>query len=51
MGEKMKLNNEELYNISGGSINWGAVFGIASGLSFIIGIMNGFLRLYRNCRG
>jgi lactobin A/cerein 7B family class IIb bacteriocin len=47
----MKLNNQELLNINGGSINWGTVFGIASGVSFIIGVLNGFLRLHRTCRG
>lgn len=37
-------NKEELLQIKGGAINWTIVTAISSGIVFIIGIIDGYLR-------
>ena len=39
-----ELTNQELQNVSGGAIKWAVVAGIAAGVAFISGIIDGFLR-------
>lgn len=43
------LNAHELMNIKGGAVSAGVWFGIVSGVSFIIGFIDGLLRPLR-CR-
>lgn len=40
----MKMNKEELLSITGGGISVGAVAGIGALITFIIGIVDGYLR-------
>ena len=40
----MKLGNEELLNVSGGGISIGALAGIGALITFIIGIVDGYIR-------
>lgn len=40
----IKLTNEELKNINGGGINIGLIAGIAAGITFIVGIIDGIIR-------
>jgi len=40
----MKMSNEELLNVIGGGINIGVVAGIGALITFIIGIVDGYLR-------
>lgn len=42
-----KLNSEELLNVNGGAIRWGVIAGIAAAVTFIIGIIDGFVRPLR----
>ena len=39
-----ELNNKELKNIDGGGINIGAIVGIAAGITFLIGVIDGIVR-------
>ncbi len=36
--------NSELKKISGGGISFGAIFGISAGLTFLIGLLDGYVR-------
>lgn len=45
----MKLNNYELKNIKAGAISGWLIAGIISGLTFIIGVIDGYVRPYK-CR-
>ena len=38
------LTNEELKNIDGGGVNIGLLVGIAAGVTFIIGLIDGIIR-------
>ena len=38
------LNDKELMNINGGGINIGLVVGIAAGVTFLIGVIDGIIR-------
>lgn len=38
------LTNEELKNVNGGGINIGVIAGIAAGITFIVGIIDGIIR-------
>lgn len=38
------LTNEELKNVNGGGINIGVIAGIAAGITFLIGIIDGIIR-------
>ena len=38
------LNDKELRKIDGGGINIGAIVGIAAGITFIIGLIDGIIR-------
>lgn len=38
------LNDKELMNVNGGGINIGLVVGIAAGITFLIGIIDGIIR-------
>ena len=40
----MKLTNNELLNIKGGSTNWTAISIVGTIVSFIAGIIDGYLR-------
>lgn len=39
-----KLNNDELKKINGGGISFGSILGIGAGLTFIIGLIDGYVR-------
>ena len=39
-----KINNEELYEISGGGISKGVLLGLAAFGVFIVGVFDGFMR-------
>lgn len=39
-----ELNKEELQNINGGGFHIGIGIGIAAGISFLIGIIDGYVR-------
>lgn len=39
-----KLTNQELNKISGGGISWGLASLIAAGATFIIGVIDGYIR-------
>ena len=43
------INNIELMNIKAGGLSWAAISGILSGVVFIIGVVDGYLRPYK-CR-
>ena len=38
------LNNVELKEISGGGVNFGIAVGIAAGITFLIGLIDGIVR-------
>ena len=38
------LNNEELYNISAGAIKWTVGIAVGAILSFIAGVIDGYMR-------
>lgn len=38
------LNDKELMSINGGGINIGAIVGIAAGITFLIGLIDGIIR-------
>ena len=38
------LTNKELMNITGGGINAGILFGVAAGVTFLIGVIDGIIR-------
>ena len=38
------LNDKELMNINGGGVNIGLVVGIAAGVTFLIGLIDGIIR-------
>ncbi len=40
----MELSNYELSTINGGKANYALYFGIAAAVTFIIGVIDGFLR-------
>ena len=40
----INLKNNELRNITGGGISWGAAALIAAGVTFIVGIIDGYVR-------
>lgn len=40
----MKLEKEELKNIKGGAFHLTLGFGIAAGITFIIGVIDGYIR-------
>lgn len=40
----MKLSNKELMTINGGGFNIGFFLGVSSVISFIIGVVDGYLR-------
>ncbi len=40
----MRLSNEELLNITGGGISIGVAAGIGALITFIIGVVDGYLR-------
>jgi len=42
--DDMKLSKDELLNVTGGGISIGAVTGIGALITFIIGIVDGYLR-------
>ena len=39
-----ELNNKELLSVNGGGIKIGLLIGLAAGVSFIIGVIDGFVR-------
>ena len=45
----MKLKDEELLKINGGEVNASVILGIAGAITFVVGIVDGFLRPYK-CR-
>lgn len=40
----IKLKNEELENINGGAIHFGIALGISAGITFLIGLIDGYVR-------
>ena len=38
------LNDKELMNVNGGGVNIGLVVGIAAGITFLIGLIDGIVR-------
>jgi lactobin A/cerein 7B family class IIb bacteriocin len=40
----MKIKDEELKQINGGVIKWGLGIAIAAGVTFIIGLVDGYVR-------
>ncbi len=44
-----ELTNEEMLNVNAGSISAGAVAAIVAGISFLVGILDGYVRPYK-CR-
>ena len=38
-----RINNEQLKEVKGGGINWGIAAGISAALSFIIGVIDGWI--------
>ncbi len=40
----IKLNNKELLEVQGGAVKIGLLFGIAAGISFLIGVIDGIIR-------
>lgn len=38
------LDNDELMSINGGGFNFGIIIGISAAITFIIGIIDGYLR-------
>ena len=43
-GEKMELSKNELIEIKGGAIKYGIYIAIGAAVTFIIGLVDGFLR-------
>lgn len=43
----INLNDEELKNIDGGGVNLGLLVGIGAGITFLIGVIDGFMRPLR----
>ena len=41
------ITDNELKKIDGGGVNFGAIFGIAAGVTFIIGVIDGLFRPLR----
>lgn len=39
-----KLNNTELKKCTGGGLSFGACLGIIAGITFIIGVIDGYIR-------
>lgn len=39
-----KLNDNELMNVEGGAVKAGLIVGIAAGVTFIIGLIDGIIR-------
>lgn len=39
----IELNEKEMLDIDGGSIGWGTIALIAAGITFIIGIIDGYI--------
>lgn len=39
-----KLNDKELMNVEGGAIKIGLIVGIAAGITFIVGLIDGIIR-------
>jgi len=39
-----ELKKEELLNIKGGGFSFGISFGIAAGITFLIGLIDGYVR-------
>ena len=39
-----KINDNELKNIDGGGVNVGLLVGIAAGVTFLIGLIDGIIR-------
>lgn len=39
-----EINNNELKNIDGGGISFSAIVGIATGITFLIGVIDGIVR-------
>lgn len=39
-----ELNKEELLNINGGGFHFGIGIGIAAGITFLIGLIDGYVR-------
>lgn len=37
-----KVNDDELCDVHGGGISWGIVAGIIAGVTFIIGVIDGY---------
>lgn len=40
----INLTNEDLKEINGGGINFGLIAGIAAGVTFLIGLIDGIIR-------
>lgn len=40
----IELNKRELLEVNGGGINFGLIFGLSAGISFLIGIIDGYVR-------
>lgn len=40
----MSMTKEELLNVTGGGLSLGAAFGIGALITFIIGVVDGYLR-------
>ena len=40
-----KLNDNELKQITGGAIHFGAIAGIFAGVTFLIGLVDGLIKL------
>ena len=40
----MKLSNDELYSVSGGGIGWGIAGLIAGIITFVVGVIDGYMR-------
>ena len=39
-----KLNDKELMNVEGGAVKIGLIVGIAAGITFIVGLIDGIIR-------
>lgn len=39
-----KLSDNELMQINGGGLSWGAIVGIVAGITVLIGVIDGFVR-------
>lgn len=45
-----KMNNNELYEIKGGGVNWGIVAALGAFASFLVGLVDGYVNP-KKCNG